>query len=344
MKRILFVDDERNVLSGLRRQLHRLRNEWEMHFAGGGQEALEAVDAEAFDVVVTDMQMPMVDGAQVLAHVMVVQPRCVRLVLSGHADPDRHRLAASCAHRFLDKPCEPEKLQLEIRDALAVRDALDEFGDDRLERLWCQPHGPSPAFVDALTALQSNPVVMSGATRGWLESDPQLWSFVQDILANLEEVQSPVQAVQALGARAVLSAVMVAGFLTNFRNETTEGRGLEVASDAWRIAGEQELPDELQMDAFVAGVMHEHLAEEQDTRWLDTLAYLLPTAGFSEHCVAAVTRGDRIPALGGHTGGVVGALAAACLVNGHPRVEELQQLLGSVGWGDQIPAWMPAGN
>jgi CheY-like chemotaxis protein len=332
MKHILFVDDERNVLSGLRRQLHGLRKEWTMKFVVGGPAAIEALDADTYDVVVTDMQMPMVDGAQVLAHVMHVQPRCARLVLSGHADPDRHRLAASCAHRYLDKPCEPEKLQLEIRDAIAVRESLDDLGDERLERLWCQSRGPSPEFVGVLTGLQASPVVMSPPTREWLETDVVLWALVQDILGHIRPVQSPVQAVEALGARTVLSAVMVAGFLANFRGDRAESGGLEVAAAAYRIARQEGLPDEVQMDAFVAGVLHTQLMADQDPRWLDTLGYLLPTSGFSEHCVIAVTRGSRVQPLEGGAAGIAASLAAACLTCGDPRVEELSGLLESVGW------------
>lgn len=62
MKRILFVDDERNVLDGLRRMLRNMRKEWDMAFCQGGEEALDALGGEPFDVVVSDMRMPGMDG------------------------------------------------------------------------------------------------------------------------------------------------------------------------------------------------------------------------------------------------------------------------------------------
>jgi YesN/AraC family two-component response regulator len=63
VKRVLFVDDEPMVLTGLKRSLHPMRAEWEMVFATGGVEALAAMDRQTFDIIVTDMRMPGMDGA-----------------------------------------------------------------------------------------------------------------------------------------------------------------------------------------------------------------------------------------------------------------------------------------
>ena len=65
--RILFVDDEPAILSGLRSLLHRQRKDWDMVFALGGEQAIEQLEAGPFHVVVTDMRMPKIDGAQLLA-------------------------------------------------------------------------------------------------------------------------------------------------------------------------------------------------------------------------------------------------------------------------------------
>ena len=65
MRTLLFVDDEPRVLQGLQRQLHSMRDDWEMNFAGGGYEALEFMKATPVDIVITDMTMPGMDGAPV---------------------------------------------------------------------------------------------------------------------------------------------------------------------------------------------------------------------------------------------------------------------------------------
>ena len=58
MTKILFVDDEPNILSGLRRMLHSNRNEWQMTFVTSGSEALEAIGHGFFDIIVSDLRMP----------------------------------------------------------------------------------------------------------------------------------------------------------------------------------------------------------------------------------------------------------------------------------------------
>ena len=95
MKRILFVDDEQRILDGLRRLLRDKRAEWEMVFVDGGSKALEQLRASPFDIVITDMRMPGMDGATLLTHVKEEFPDVVRLVLSGCSDPeDGGRLCA----------------------------------------------------------------------------------------------------------------------------------------------------------------------------------------------------------------------------------------------------------
>ena len=114
MKRILFIDDEPVLLEGLRRMLRPLRTEWELEFESSSLAALTRLDTERFDVVVTDMQMPSVDGVGVLTHVMHKQPHAIRLVLTGYAQLESSMRAVPLAHQFLLKPCEPERLKAAI--------------------------------------------------------------------------------------------------------------------------------------------------------------------------------------------------------------------------------------
>ena len=68
-KRILFVDDEEFIVSGLRRMLRRQRDEWDMHFVLSAEQALQCMSERPFDVIVTDMQMPGMNGAELLERV-----------------------------------------------------------------------------------------------------------------------------------------------------------------------------------------------------------------------------------------------------------------------------------
>ena len=111
MKQILFVDDEPNVLDALRVLLRKYRHDWTMEFAVGGPRALAMLAGRAFDVVVTDLRMPEVDGLTLLKHLREHHPHTVRIVLSG--DPGRTTALAAVphAHQSLTKPCRAGELE-----------------------------------------------------------------------------------------------------------------------------------------------------------------------------------------------------------------------------------------
>jgi putative nucleotidyltransferase with HDIG domain len=124
MTRVLFVDDESRVLEGLQRMLRSRRHEWEMVFAADGPAALAACEIAPFDVVVSDMRMPGMDGATLLAEVQRIHPDTVRIVLSGHADRAGAARAARVAHQFLAKPTDAAGLTETIERACQLRDTL----------------------------------------------------------------------------------------------------------------------------------------------------------------------------------------------------------------------------
>ncbi|WP_050798772.1 response regulator [endosymbiont of Riftia pachyptila] len=110
-KHILFVDDEPNVLAGLRRSLRTQRAEWQMAFCDGARDALELIDQTHFDAVVTDMRMPGMDGGELLNRLAEKHPDTVRIVLSGHSDQETIMRSVGPAHQYLNKPCEVDVLK-----------------------------------------------------------------------------------------------------------------------------------------------------------------------------------------------------------------------------------------
>ncbi len=125
MKRILFVDDEPKVLEGLQRTLRAQRHEWEVAFASGGDAALTMLAAAPFDVVVSDMRMPGVDGAALLEIVRQQYPSILRIILSGYTEMEASLRAVPVAHQFLLKPCDPETLRTAIDRATSLVEVLN---------------------------------------------------------------------------------------------------------------------------------------------------------------------------------------------------------------------------
>jgi len=122
--KILFVDDEQDILEGLRLMLHSKRAEWDMSFVASGAEAMSLLEREPQDVVVTDMRMPGMDGAQLLQQVQERSPETVRMILSGYSDQESVMRTVKLAHRYLSKPCPPSEMKLAIQKALRLRDII----------------------------------------------------------------------------------------------------------------------------------------------------------------------------------------------------------------------------
>lgn len=144
MTTVLFVDDEQRVLDALRRSLHAQRGRWRMHFACGAEPALALLAEVPVSVVVTDMRMPGMDGAELLAEVRRLQPAAARIVLSGHSELDAALRTAGVAHRFLDKPCDGATL-------VGVVDGLE------------TPQSLTPAQVELARSRPALPVGPCGA-------------------------------------------------------------------------------------------------------------------------------------------------------------------------------------
>jgi YesN/AraC family two-component response regulator len=86
MRRVLFVDDEHRILDSLQDLLRKFRPRMEMVFALGGESALDEMSKAPFDVIVSDMRMPGMDGAMLLGRVKEQYPEVARIILSGYAD------------------------------------------------------------------------------------------------------------------------------------------------------------------------------------------------------------------------------------------------------------------
>jgi len=125
MKRILFVDDDAKVLEDLQLALRPMRGEWEMAFAPSGLSALSLMEAVPFDVIVSDMRMPGMDGAALLESVRRRHPGTLRVILSESNEMESSLRAVPVAHQFLIKPCDPATLRAAIDRATGLVQVLN---------------------------------------------------------------------------------------------------------------------------------------------------------------------------------------------------------------------------
>ena len=111
MKNIVFVDDERELLDGLRARLYKHRDNWRMQFVECGEAALAIFEKEHVDLIVSDVRMPGMDGGQLLTTVKQKWPDTIRIIVSGYSDPTQAVRLTSLAHQYLAKPCEDRQVE-----------------------------------------------------------------------------------------------------------------------------------------------------------------------------------------------------------------------------------------
>ncbi|TPQ25418.1 HDOD domain-containing protein [Methylomonas sp. HW2-6] len=124
-KHILFVDDNENVISGIQRQLRPYREQWSVYFATCGKQALEIMQHQPIDLIVSDMMMPEMRGDVLLKRVADIYPATVRMILSGYADEETLSRGLEVAHQYLTKPCSAEVLREAITQVFKTQDYVN---------------------------------------------------------------------------------------------------------------------------------------------------------------------------------------------------------------------------
>lgn len=98
-----------------------MRHEWDVEFVCSGRAALQALNVQAFDVIVTDMRMPEMDGFSLLTEVSSTHPSLLRVVLSGQSDMESRICSSGLVHSFLSKPCAVCDLTRTVRGLLEAK-------------------------------------------------------------------------------------------------------------------------------------------------------------------------------------------------------------------------------
>lgn len=124
MKNIVFVDDERELLDGLRARLYKHRSSWNMKFVESGEEAIAIFEKEPVDLLVSDVRMPGMDGGQLLTAVKQRWPKTMRIIVSGYSDPAQAARLTSLAHQYLAKPCEDRQVENVLERCFNLQELL----------------------------------------------------------------------------------------------------------------------------------------------------------------------------------------------------------------------------
>jgi response regulator RpfG family c-di-GMP phosphodiesterase len=227
---VLLVDDEPSILSALRR-LFRPQG-WRTLTAEGGEAGLEMARHEPIDLVVSDMRMPGMDGAQFLQKMRELQPDATRILLTGYADISSTIAAINGGqiHRYIAKPWDDNDIVLVVREALARRSL--ELRNRELT---------------ALTAHQNDEL---RSLNGRLEER------VKQRTAEIAQINDMLElAYDELKQNFMLSMRIFAG-LMDLRHASLSGQSSRVSEWAKRVCERLKLDDRSSHDIYVAGLLH----------------------------------------------------------------------------------------
>jgi HD-like signal output (HDOD) protein len=269
MNRIMFVDDDQNILQGIRRMLRPMRQEWNLTFANSGNEALDILKEELYDAIVSDTRMPGMNGIELLNEVRELYPNVIRIGLSGHTDNDLALESTKTTHQQLVKPCESEALKNTINKALQMRlqvknDSLNQF----ITKTDSLP--PLPKLYREITEVMQTENGSLADVASIISKDIAMTAKILQLVNSAffgltRHVESTQEAVMYLGYDVIRGLVLTIKLFSELELANQSGLDLEelwtrsfsIGSIAKHIAMVSGMDNKSQDYAHMAGMLHD---------------------------------------------------------------------------------------
>lgn len=268
-KRLLLVDDEPSVLNVMRAMSLRIDRELEVVTANNGIKALELMKAQPFDIIVSDMRMPEMSGAELLHKVMELYPGTARVIMSGYADQENTLQSLGATHQYLLKPCDFALYRSTISRILVLNRFLQ---SERLRKVAAGIKTlPSlPAIYFRLMKELVSPHATTESIGAIISQDISLTAKMLQLVnsaffASARSVSSAHEAVQILGIRTVktlaLSIYVFSCFdqerLADFPPDRLWNHCMATGLRARKIMSSIGADMAVEDAAFTAGVLHD---------------------------------------------------------------------------------------
>ena len=268
-RRILFVDDEPMILKGLQRTLRKMRDVWEMTFTSSSMEALQILGSGTFDVIVSDLRMPEIDGVQLLAEVKSKHPEVIRIILSGQVEQDTTFKSVQVAHQSLSKPCDADILKQTLKELFALRNLLE---DESIKRIVSQTETlPSlPAvYTEIIHELQSSEPSVKKVGE-IISTDMGMTAKILQVVNSaffglVRKINNPKEAVMLLGTETIKALVLSVKIFSEFNQKKFAwfnfddlfDHSMSVSMFAQTISKEEHLDQNLVNNSLMAGMFHD---------------------------------------------------------------------------------------
>ncbi|HPT44671.1 MAG TPA: response regulator [Candidatus Rifleibacterium sp.] len=293
---LLFADPDKNVHDGHRRMIKALKPDWSLMFAVTAREAMSKIVILRPAVIISELNMELEDGSDLLQTVQKAYPEVIRIVLSSEPDGESEVVlrATQSAHRFLAKPCKGEVLVGQIERAGSLRRLLN--SRELITIIGGIPYLPSlPAIYHELVAAIASPLTPLSEIGDIIARDVSMTGRVLHLVNSAffglpRKVSNPQTAVVMLGINVIKSLVCYVKLFFAAPDVILPGLSLDqmwshssqVARLSKEIAASCNASAAVQEEAFLAGMLH----DVGKLLLLDHPAYyhkvMKPLAGVSE--------------------------------------------------------------
>jgi putative nucleotidyltransferase with HDIG domain len=267
--RVLFVDDEPIILELIKMTVSSMAGEWDIRYATSAEEAMELLAKDSYGLVVSDMQLPGMSGAQLLNEVMRRAPATIRLILSGGGDRELVMKCAGATHQFMVKPFKLAELKGALKRINGLKQHLHAPEIQKLvAKRQSLPSIPD-VYFKILEELQK-PYCSVEEIGEIVATDPgfsvKLLQLVNSaFLGFAREVTNPAEAVMILGTGTIRSLALSLNVFSAFSLPKSTGGCIErvwthsarVARLAQRIAKLEGGDEKTREEAFTAGLLHD---------------------------------------------------------------------------------------
>ena len=339
-KRILFVEDDPHLLDQLRGTMADMAPAWDMTFVDSGEAALAAFTHTPFEVILSDLRMPGMGGAQLLRKVQVRYPATVRFVLSSCDDRDLAADVVDQAHQFIRKPCDPAFLKSVLRRTFHLGSQVhNEHARELVARIGRLPS--VPALYLEITRLMGSERATVENLGAAISKDMAMTAMILKLSNSAffslrQTVATPGEAISILGIDLLRSLVLAHGLFSqsgSFRYPTFSlshlwRHSIAVASATKQIAERQGEGRSASAEYFTAGLLHDVGILVLASRFPDEYSKVIATtrkAGSdletAEFHILGATHGE----VGGYLLGLWGLPAAvvqAASWHHQPRLQE----------------------
>jgi putative nucleotidyltransferase with HDIG domain len=270
MKKILFIDSDKNEIDKLKKQLHSMRVVWDMDFIENGQDALALMESTSYDVAVSEMNMPEMNGIEFFDRIQQRYPTTGRIMYSDNSDIKMTRDSIRCTHQFLLKPCPPETIKCAIQRTCKLQDLTK---NEKVKQVIAGIRNlPSlPKLYNTITKEMQSPEPSLAKVGALIAQDISLSAKILQLVNSAyfrlpQRIIDPEQATIYLGSEVVKAVVLTNHIFSSFTKEA-ERLGVNI-TEMWDhsmlvgtvsgdIARSEEAEKEEIEDAIIAGVLHD---------------------------------------------------------------------------------------